>query len=247
VYGLWWFLVVSLILLPNIPAWAKRSVTVEQALILRLEMNRHAAVTYPEHIIHVAVGLSKENLEYNNVGPHLFVLAKHPEAAGTMYVVGESGQLYMLTFKMASPPDDMVAVTRPTPTATIKPVPFSPVSLLRALRDPRLPLPGSEPVPVPLPLSPDPRLTVMEASSLRVGEYVGMTLTVRSAHPQPLTLDPRIGVTVPPSAEVLPLGVLIWPPPYHPSYVLMEGERLEPGMETRVYVILEKRSAHVLR
>ncbi len=225
------------------PVHAARSITANQPIAVKLETSQPTAVALPEPVASVSVGMAPERFSLDYDGPYLFLLPLDPTIAGRLFVVGQSGTLYVLTFKVASPADDVVHVTAAAaqPHAGGKPQPFSVASFLRSLRA-GSPVPGQQPVDLPSPALPDTRVQAMGSSALAVGSVLGLVLTLKNTQTVPLALDLRIGAPVESHAEgVLSLDTWTWPPRLTIKAVAADEEVLAPGTETHVYVILERR------
>jgi hypothetical protein len=115
-------------------ALAARSLSADQTITIRLEPFQPTAVALPEPVASVSVGVAPERFSLDYDGPYLFLLPLDPVVAGRLFVVGQSGKLYTVLFKVASPADDVVRLTIAPATPTVKARPFSVASLLRALR-----------------------------------------------------------------------------------------------------------------
>ena len=238
----------SLLWLVPVSAQAARTVTVDQPLVVRLEFQQQTAVTYPESIRDVIMPWSADDIKEKAVGPHLYLMPKWPELTGRFFVVGESGRQYPGTFKVASPADDTVVVTLSTAQTTSKPVPFSPASLLRALRrPPAKPLPGQQPLQLATPLIEDPRVALVSMTAIRVGDWVGMTLALRNTQPMPLILDVRLGVTTAVADDVVAVSTFVWPPLLEPVVLAAEQEQMVPGVETQLYLVFERKEPQSVR
>src|SRR5713101_9621132 len=151
-------------------AQAARSVSADRPVAVTLEPTQPTAVALPEPVASVSVGLAPERFSLDYDGPYLFLLPLDPTIAGRLFVVGQSGTLYTLTFKVAAPADDVVHVTAAAaqPHAGGKPQPFSVASLLRALRAGST-VPGQQPVDLPPPALPDTRVQVTGSSAYTIG------------------------------------------------------------------------------
>ena len=110
----------------------------------------------PEPVASVSVGLAPERMSLDYDGPYLFLLPLDPAITGRLFVVGQSGTLYVVTFKIAAPADDVVHVTAtPAGAARGAPPPVSVATLLRALRTGTA-VPGQQAVDLPPQCSPMP-------------------------------------------------------------------------------------------
>ena len=235
------FVLVSLWAAP--PVLAARSVAADRPIAVKLEPSQPTAIALPEPVASVSVGLAPERVSLDYDGPYLFLLPLDPAIAGRLFVVGQSGTLYVVTFKVAAPADDVVHVTA-TPagaTRSAPPQPLSVATLLRALRTGTA-LPGQQALDLPPPVLPDPRVRVTGASALALGTTLGLVLTVRNTQPTPLTLDLRLDMpSEAPSERVMPLSTWSWPSRLPIRAVAAEDEVLAPGSETRVYLLFERR------
>jgi hypothetical protein len=220
------------------PVLAARSVVADRPIAVKLELAQPTAVALPEPVASVSVGVAPERVSLDYDGPYLFLLPLDPAIAGRLFVVGQSGTLYVVTFKVAAPADDVVHVTA-TPAGATRSAPPRP--LLRALRTGTA-IPGQQPVDVPPPVLPDPRLRVTGSSVLAVGPTLGGVLTVQNTQQTPLTLDLRLGAPLErPKEGVIPLSTWTWPPGLTIRAVAAEDEVVVPAGETRIYVVYARR------
>jgi hypothetical protein len=225
------------------PALAARTLPADRPVAVKLELSQPTALALPEPIASVSVGLAPERISLDYDGPYLFLLPLDPTITGRLFVVGQSGTLYVVTFKVAVPADDVVHVTAAPAPATRRalPQPLSVATLLRALRT-GTPIPGQQAVDLPPPVLPDPRVRVTASSTLAVGPTLGLVLTVRNTQQAPLLLDLRLGLPGDsPSDRALPLSTWTWPPYLTIRAVAAEDEVLAPEGETRIYVVYERR------
>jgi hypothetical protein len=210
---------------------------------VKLEPSQPTAIALPEPVASVSVGLAPERVSLDYDGPYLFLLPLDPAIAGRLFVVGQSGTLYIVTFKVAAPADDVVHVTA-TPagaTRSTPPRPLSVATLLRALRTGTA-LPGQQAIDLPPPVLPDPRVRVTGSSALALGTTLGLVLTLRNTQPTPLTLDLRLGAPLePPKEAVIALHTWAWPPHLTIRAVAAEEDVLAAERETRLYVVYERR------
>jgi hypothetical protein len=237
------FDIVLLILSLASPVLAARSLPADRPIAVKLEPSQPTAIALPEPVASVSVGLAPERISLDYDGPYLFLLPLDPAIAGRLFVVGQSGTLYVVTFKVAVPADDVVHVTATLAGAThsAPPRPLSVATLLRALRT-GTPVPGHQAIDLPPPVLPDARLRVTGSSSFAVGTTLGLMLTIRNTQPAPLTLDLRLGVPgAAPSDQVIALSTWAWPPHLTIRAVAAEEDVLPPAGETRVYVVYERR------
>ena len=138
------------------PALAARSVPADRPIAVKLETSQPTAIALPEPVASVSVGLAPERVSLDYDGPYLFLLPLDPAITGRLFVVGQSGTLYVIVFKIAAPADDVVHVTAtPTGAARSAPPPVSLATLLRALRTGTA-VPGQQAVDLPPPVLPDP-------------------------------------------------------------------------------------------
>jgi hypothetical protein len=232
------FVLLTLSLFPRL-LLAARSVSADQPIAVRVELNQAVALAFPEAIVSV-IALDTKRFSVDMDGPYLGLSVVDPEASGRFFPIGQSGKLYTVNFKVATPADDVVHITASTASVSAKAHPFSVASFLRALRT-GTPIPSQQPVEVPSPTLPDSRLVFMDASALAVGSLVGMTLTVRNTQQQPLSLDLRIGSADGISEGTVALGTWAWPPRMTIKAVAAEGEVVPAEGQSRLYVIFEKR------
>ena len=224
------------------PALAVRALPADRPIAVKLEPSQPTAIALPEPVASVSVGLAPERISLDYDGPYLFLLPLDPAIVGRLFVVGQSGTLYIVTFKVAAPADDVVHVmATPAGAARSAPPPVSIATLLRALRTGTA-VPGQQTVDLPPPVLPDTRVRVTGSSALAVGTTLGLVLTLRNTQQTPLTLDLRLGAPVePPGDGVIPLSTWTWPPRLTIRAVAAEDEVLAPARETRVYVVYERR------
>src|SRR5437660_6259553 len=147
------------------PAWAARSLAADQPVTVKLEPSQPTAVALPESVASVSVGVAPERFSLDYDGPYLFLLPLDPTVTGRLFVVGQSGKLYAITFKVATPADDVVHLTPAPAIPTGKAQPFSVASLLRALRT-NTALPGQQGIDLAPPALPDTRMTITESQAL---------------------------------------------------------------------------------
>ena len=225
------------------PALAARSLPADRPIAVKLEPSQPTAIALPEPVASVSVGLAPERISLDYDGPYLFLLPLDPAIAGRLFVVGHSGTLYVVTFKVAAPADDVVHVTA-TPAGAARGLPppsLSLATLLRALRTGTA-LPGQQAIDLPPPALPDLRVRVTGSSALALGTTLGLVLTLRNTQQAPLTLDLRLGAPMePPNDGVILLSAWIWPPHLTIRAVAAEAEVLAPASETRLYVVYERR------
>ena len=224
------------------PALAARSLPADRPITVKLETSQPTAIALPEPVASVSVGLAPERISLDYDGPYLFLLPLDPAITGRLFVVGQSGTLYVVTFKVGTPADDVIHVlATPAGAARSAPPPLSIATLLRALRTGTA-VPGQQAIDLPPPVLPDPRVRVTGSSALAVGTTLGLVLTLRNTQQAPLTLDLRLGVSVEaPSEGVILLSTWTWPPRLTIRAVAAEDEVLAPASETRVYLLFERR------
>jgi hypothetical protein len=222
-------------------AEAARSLSADHPLAVKLEPSQPTAVAFPEPVASVSVGLAPERVSLDYDGPYLFLLPLDPSVTGRIFVVGQSGKLYPLTFQVAHPADDVVHVTAtapPTPPPLAQPV--TPTMLLRALRTGTV-IPGQHEADVSPPGMADPRVTVLGMTAHTVDGMVALVLSLQNTQPTPLTLDLRVDVPAPPQDGLVALRTWTWPPRLQVRAVAADEEVLAPGGQTRVYVLLGRR------
>jgi len=222
------------------PALAARSLSAEQPVTVKLELSQPTAVALPEPVASVSVGVGPERFSLDYDGPYLFLLPLDPTVTGRLFVVGQSGKLYTITFKVATPADDVVHLSVAPATPTGKAQPFSVASFLRALRT-NTALPGQHSADLPPPALPDTRVTITDSQALALGQALGLVLKVRNTQATPLALDLRVGSTEAPPVGVVALSTWTWPPRLTIRAVAAETEVLGPEGETRVFLVLERR------
>src|SRR5438309_11802629 len=107
------------------PAGAARSLSSEQLVSVKLELSQPTAVALPEPVVSVSVGVAPERFSLDYDGPYLFLLPLDPTVTGRLFVVGQSGTLYTVLFKVANPADDVVHLTTAPTTPVATPQPFA--------------------------------------------------------------------------------------------------------------------------
>jgi hypothetical protein len=233
-----------LLLATTAPTFAARTVPVDQPVTIRLELQQTTAVVLPEPVASVTVGMAPEQFSLDHDGPYLFLIALDPAVAGRLFVIGASGKLYLITFRVAAPADDIVSLAasqppdRP-PSATH--AGRSLAQMLRALRT-RTVLPGEQAVEMPAPTLPDAALTVVQTQAVAWGAMLGVTVTVQNVSPLRQVLDirerPKDSTGV---SGVQYVRTWVVPPRLTVKALAAEDELLEPGTQTRVFFLLEKR------
>lgn len=227
------------------PALAARSVPHDQPVAVRLEHAQPTAVVLPEPVASVSLGVAKERFSLDYDGPYLFLQALEPTVAGRLFVVGQSGTLYTVLFRVGTPVDDVVhLVTPPTPAhavgASAQPLGVS--TYLRALKTGTA-LPGQTPADLPPPVRADARLTVTGTQAFAWGSTLGLVVALRNTSIAPLTLNLRVGLDLVADpgegvAHVSTWGLL---PRVTVTAVAADDEVLSPGASTRVYLLGERR------
>lgn len=235
-------LALGLWLLAVIPASAARTVPADTPLVVRLALGQPTAIALPEPIRSVTVGLDQQVMSADYDGPYLFLIVLDPTVTGRVFIVGASGTLYALTFRVGTPADDVVHITPPPPQALPPPAPPLSVStVLRALRT-QTAIPGQQPSEAPPPHPHDPRLRLDQLTALRAGSFVGMTFTVHNTQQAPLTLDIRVGDPTDMGMDgIVHLERWVWPPWLTLRAVAADHDVLEPGGATRVIAVFERR------
>jgi hypothetical protein len=224
-------------------AWAARTLSADRPVAVILEPTQPTAVALPEPVASVSVGLTPERFSLDYDGSYLFLLPLDPTIAGRLFVVGQSGKLYVVTFQVGSPADDVVHVTTTTPEAKTgtKPQPFTVSSFLRALRTGKA-LPEYQPADIPPPALGDTRLSLVDTQAVAHGSTLGLVLRLRNTQTTPLTLDVRVGFEQGTAAEnVVRLSTWTWPPKMTIRAIAVDDEVVGPDGQTSVYVVLERR------
>ena len=90
------------------------------------------------------VRLAKEIIATGHAHNAYVGVSLDPTVTGRLFVVGQSGTLYTVLFKVANPADDVVHLTTAPTTPVATPQPFAVASVLRALRTQTV-LPGHLP------------------------------------------------------------------------------------------------------
>src|SRR3989442_454599 len=112
------------------PAWAARSLAAAQPVPVKLDPSQPPAVALPEPVASVSVGVAPERFSLDYDGPYLFLLPLDPTVTGRLFVVGQSGTLYTILFKVATPADDVVHLTTAPASPAAKASPLSVASFL---------------------------------------------------------------------------------------------------------------------
>jgi hypothetical protein len=220
-------------------AFAARTAPTDHPVSVRLEVTQPTAIALPEPVASVSVGIAPERFSLDYDGPYLFLLPLDPTVSGRLFIVGHSGTLYTVLFKVASPADDVVSLVSAARTSTA--APFTTASFLRALRTGTA-IPGQTADDLPPPTLPDSRLTVLSTTTVRIGTQLGQVLTIKNTDLQPVALDVRIGQPDARSeAGAVAMSTWTFPPRLTIKAVATEHEQLAPGTEGRIYLIFERR------
>jgi hypothetical protein len=225
------------------PAWAARSLPADRPLAVRLELAQPTAVAFPEPIASVSVGLAPERVSLDYDGAYLFLLALDPTVTGRIFVVGQSGTLYPLTFRVVAPADDVVHVTATAPPAPVPaPVaqPMTLATILRALRT-GTPLPAQQETDSAPPAIPDTRVALVHMTAHTIDGTLALVLSLQNTQPTPLTLDLRVDVPVQPQEGLVALSTWTWPARLQMRAIAADEETLAPQAQTRVYVLFGRR------
>ncbi len=236
-------LLLSLALSP--PALAARRVSPESPVAVRLEAAQPTAVVLPEPVASVSLGVAKERFSLDYDGPYLFLQALDPTVAGRLFVVGQSGTLYTVTFRVGTPADDVVHLVSPPVPAQAPAAPAWPLSVstyLRALKTGTA-LPGQSATDLPPPALAETRLTVTGSQAVAWGHTLGLVVALQNTSAAPLTLDLRLGLTPDPLPVegVAHVRTWAWPPRLMVQAVAADDEVLSAQGQTRLYVILARR------
>lgn len=224
---------------------AARSVPHDQPVAVRLEAAQPTAVVLPEPVASVSLGLAKERFSLDYDGPYLFLQALDPTVAGRLFVVGQSGKLYTVTFRVGTPADDVVHLVTPPATAPVSGTTTLPVSVstyLRALKTGTA-LPGQTSTDLPPPAIADTRLTVTGSQARAWGTTLGLVVALQNTSAAPLTLDLRVGLAhdLPSVDGVAPVSTWALPPRLTIKAVAADDEVLAAHGQTHVYLVLERR------
>jgi hypothetical protein len=222
-------------------ALAARSLSADHPIAVKLEPSQPTAVAFPEPVASVSVGLATERFSLDYDGPYLFLLPLDPAVTGRIFVVGQSGKLYPLTFQVARPADDVVHVTATAPQPPIPVVPpMTPTTLLRALRT-GMTLPGHKEADIPPPAITDTRVALLGMTAHTIDGTIALVLSLQNTQPTPLTLDLRVDVPTPSQDGLVALHTWTWPPRLQVRAIAADTEILVPHGQTRVYVLLGRR------
>jgi hypothetical protein len=230
-------------LLLSTPVFAARTVSQDQPLHVRLELQQMTTVVFPEPIASVAVAIEKEQGSIHSDGPYLFLLLLDPTVQSRCFVMGASGKLYLLQIKAATPPDDIVYLTAPPAPGSGSSghaTPLTTALLLRAWRT-GTSLPGQAATEVSAPTLGDPRLALLTTQAVSWGTTIGLVATVQNTSPQPLTLDLRWGIQGPLPDQTTSVSTWIFAPRLTVKAVAADEDVLSPGGQARVYLVLERR------
>jgi hypothetical protein len=233
--------VLSLLLV--LPVQAARTVSQDQPVHVRLELLHITAVVFPEPVASVPMGIDEHQMSIEKDGHYVFLMAKDPTLQNRCFVVGQSGKLYLIHFKVTTPGDDMVYLIAPSPTAPTQSSQGPPLSLsamLRALRT-GTGLPGQTGTDVPAPTLTDPRLTITTSQAVTWGSMLGLMVTVQNTSPIALTMDLRWGMQPPSIDSSTSVNTWTFAPRLTIKAVAADDELLSPGGQTRVYFLLERR------
>jgi hypothetical protein len=222
------------------PVLAARSVSPDAPIAIRLDPAQPTAVALPEPVSSVSGGVSQDRFSLDYDGPYLFLTALDPAVTGRLFVVGQSGKLYTLTFKVLAPADDVVHVAA-TPQQSIPRQGLSVSSVLRALRTGTV-LHGQQEVDLPPPTLPDARLTLTASTTMSINNFLGVVVTLRNTSTTPLALDVRMGMPSDhPADDTVTLTGWVWPPRLTVKAIAADGETIAPGESVHLYIVLEKR------
>ena len=143
------------------PALAARSLPADRPITVKLETSQPTAIALPEPVASVSVGLAPERISLDDDGPYLFLLPLDPAITGRLFVVGQSGTLYVVTFKVGTAGRRRHPRARPRQRVqrAARHHQLSIATLLRALRTGTA-VPGQQAIDLPPPVLPDPRVRV---------------------------------------------------------------------------------------
>lgn len=236
-----WCVLLLLLSVPALASAAPRHIPLKTAIQLRLEVGLPTSLKMPELIAGTFYGVTQDQCELNHAGHYLVFLAKVPDLASRLFIVGQSGDLYQVDFRVGAPADVQVEVLGvQSRAAEAKAQPFTVSSFLRALRLGKT-IPTATEVEIPPPAIPDARVSLGPVQALGVGALIGMVLSVTNTHTAPLGLDLRIGMPSQSEATMILLASWGFPPRLTIKAVMADDELLSPGGSTRVYVVLERR------
>lgn len=222
-------------------AWADRTATSDKPLKVCVEIFKPTSIQYPERILKVNALELPDRYTFEAVGVYFYLTVKQPDFEGRVFLVGETGQQYQVDFAVCQRADVIVRLARPQSSTQAKAQPFSLASWFRALRLNHT-IPGQQAADVPLPSLPDTRLAILSSGAVSRGKEIGMILHLSNTTDATLTIDERIGETVPVArADSVSLSQWGWPPRMTVEAVALEEKRLHPGQTTRLYVVFEKR------
>ena len=85
---------------PRPRSWRHGRSPADRPIAVKLETAQPTALALPEPVASVSVGLAPERVSLDYDGPYLFLLPLDPAITGRLFVVGQSGTLYVVTFKV---------------------------------------------------------------------------------------------------------------------------------------------------
>lgn len=231
-----------------VPCWAQRTVTAEKPITVKLEVGQPTSLAFPEVIDSVqwmrfGDKEAAQRLDVTSRGPYCYLLLLDETYSGRMFVLGQSGKQYLVSFSVGTPADVMVHILPQKPPAqagTQRPQPLSVSSVLRALWM-QTPLPGQQPVDIILPALPDSRLAFVGSQARTIGRWLGLIIQVRNTSAVPVALDVRVGLDGVQTEGVISLAAWVWPPRLTVHALATDHDTLDPGMEARILVVLERR------
>jgi hypothetical protein len=245
-------LVLASLLFPP-QARAVRTISMDDAIVVRLELGQPTAIGFPETVMNVVyqhpnppapaeaeetpgAPHGRQRGPINSDGPYLFVLPDRPDFGGRIFVVGQSGQIYQVLLKIMAPADDRVYIVPPKPLA--KAQPLTAQAVMRALWT-HTPLPGSHEEAFPAPTLAQTSLVLVHASALSVGGFIGQILLVTNPGDVPVVLDQRLGERA--LAGTSSLTPWAWPSQYDVALVATMAEIVAPGGQTQIFLVYKRR------
>jgi hypothetical protein len=222
-----------LCLAPTVPA-APRVVDEGKPILVTLELDRPTAVALPEPVASITGAFDKDRLSLDYDGPYVFLQALEPTITGRCFVVGQSGKLFQIDFKVGKPADVVVQVAALPPHTQAVGAPITPRLVLRALRTGTV-LPGEAPSDVPPPALGSGSLALVSSRQMAVQGLIGMVLTLDNTSAAEVVLDVRLGV---PTASV---QAWTFPPRMTVLAIATEQDVIPAHGQTHVYLILERR------
>lgn len=236
-----WCVFLLLLSVTSLASAAPRQIPLKSAIQLRLEVGLPTSLKMPELIAGTFYGVTQDQCELNHSGHYLVFLAKVPDLASRLFIVGQSGDLYQVDFRVGTPPDVQVEVlgVQPRPTEA-KAQPFTVSAFLRALRLGKT-IPTATEVEIPPPAIPDTRLSLGPVQALGVGGLIGLVVPVTNTQTTALALDLRIGLPAQDGEARILLARWSFPPRLTVRAVMADDDLLSPGDTARVYVVLERR------